>query len=130
VIPPLIERHAEKLKRVHAGVELKELPTNQVQAVIIEVPDVELPPGWNKSRTTIRFLVPLAYPAAPPDCFWADADLALHGGRAPQGSGRQPIPGLPDPLLWFSWHVQQWDPNRHTLASFFQVVKDRLWKAL
>src|SRR5438105_3315024 len=93
---------------------------------MVEVPEIDLPHGWSKPKTTVRFLVPFAYPAAPPDCFWADADLTLDGGRIPQGSGRQPIPGFPDQLLWFSWHVQQWDPNSHTLSSYLQVVKNRL----
>lgn len=126
MIPPLIERHVEKLRRIQPGVQIKEAPG--VQAVMVEIPDVQLPKGWNKERITVRFLVPLAYPAAPPDCFWVDEGFALEGGRMPQGSRLEPLAGVNLPLVWFSWHVQQWDPNTHTVSSFFQVIKDRLGK--
>jgi hypothetical protein len=125
MIPPLIAEHAEKLRRLHPGLRITEMPSGVAQAVLVEVPDVELPDAWNRPTTTVRFLVPLAYPAAPPDSFWADAGLALRDGRPPQGSRVQPLPGSAEPLLWFSWHVQQWNPNVHTVSSFLQVVKNR-----
>jgi hypothetical protein len=125
MIPPLIAQHAEKLRRSHPGVQVRELPAGDVQAVLVEVPNVQLPDTWNRPSTTVRFLVPLAYPAAPPDSFWTDAGLALRDGRPPQGSRMQPLPGSGEQLLWFSWHVQQWDPNSHTISSFLEVVKNR-----
>src|SRR6266487_1364163 len=125
MIPPLIAQHFERLRRLHPGARVREVPA--AQGVLVEVPDVPLPPGiWNSQATTVRFIVPFAYPSAPPDSFWTDTGLALRDGRPPQGARPQPIPGENDPLLWFSWHPQQWDPNAHTISSFLEVVKNRL----
>ena len=126
MIPPIISEHAERLREAYPDLRVSEMAN--ANAILVEVPGVVLPSGWNQDVTTVRFLVPLAYPAAPPDCFWADQVLALAGEREPTGSNRTPIPGLSEPLRWFSWHVQQWNPNSHTVSSFFQVVLDRLRK--
>ena len=128
MIPPLIEQHVEKLRRLYPDVRVRELPTPEVQGVLVEVPNIRLPAGWSRKTTTVRFVVPFAYPSAPPDSFWTDAGLTLEGGNPPQGARQQPIPGLPDAVQWFSWHVQQWDANAHTLLTFLEVVRDRLRK--
>src|SRR4051794_4527251 len=60
---------------------------------VVEVP-VQLPPGWSRTHTTIRFLVPVAFPAAQLDCFYADADLRLANGGMPMNSGMQPLNGV------------------------------------
>lgn len=124
MIPPIIGEHFERFRQAHPGAEMSEVPG--VSAVRIEVPDVPLSDEWNRKSTRIRFLVPLAYPSAPPDCFWADAGVALKGDVEPKGANHQPIPGTTESLRWFSWHVQQWNPNAHTISSFFQVILDRL----
>lgn len=133
MIPPLIERHAEELKkRLSNPLRWRDLSIGAsppIQAVAVEIENIVLPPGWSKTTTMVRFLVAHAYPVAPPDCFWADADLTLSGNRTPQNTGRNPMPGTTEPLLWFSWHVQQWDPNRHRLDSFYQAIRDRLERA-
>ena len=125
MIPPLIEEHAKKLKRMHPQLELTDLSSQGVQAISVEIKNVPLPTGWNRPVTTVKFLVPLAYPAAPPDCFWTEPGLALADGRPPQGSGVQAMPGTTEQVVWFSWHVQQWDPNIHTVSSFLELIKDR-----
>jgi hypothetical protein len=124
VIPPVIQEHADRLRASYPQMTLRE--TAAANAVLVEVPDVKLPPGWNRETTTVRFLIPLSYPNAAPDCFWADDSLALEDGREPQGTNHQPIPGESEPRRWFSWHVQQWNPNSHTVSSFLQVILDRL----
>jgi hypothetical protein len=126
MIPPLIQRDFDRLQRAYPTAKLRAPSDASVQGVVVEIPGVILPPGWSKPSTFIRFLVPLAYPAAPPDCFWADLDLTLQDGRLPNAARPQAIPGQQEPLLWFSWHVQQWDANTHTLVSFMQVVFARL----
>lgn len=128
MIPPLIAEHVAKLERPYPQLRTRELPG--VQGVLVELPGFPLPPGWSREETTIRFLVPYAYPSAPPDSFWTDAGLALANGTTPQGARPQPIPGTADDVLWFSWHVQQWDPNRHTVQTFVEVIRDRLRKVL
>lgn len=126
MISPILQEHFERFRASYPEAHISEL--RGTDAVVVEVPDVPLPPGWNRGSTTIKFVVPRAYPNAPPDCFWTDSGLALDGGREPQGTRSQPLPGQSEPLRWFSWHVQQWNPNAHTLASFFQVVLGRFRK--
>ena len=95
--------------------------------VLVTVPRVPLPAGWNKPATTIRFLVPVGYPFASLDCFWADADLRLEGERSPTNTGPNPIPEVSDGGLWFSWHLSQpWNPSRDTLSSWMNSICDRL----
>jgi hypothetical protein len=111
------------------AVEATTLPSG---AVLVTAPGIALPAGWSASTTTVRFLAPLGYPQAAPDCFWADNGLRLAGGAMPASSGNNNIiPETSIPGLWFSWHVQdRWDPNRDTLISWMNTIIDRLRRAL
>lgn len=94
--------------------------------VLVTVPDVPLPPGWNAASTAIFFLAPAGYPAAQPDCFWADASLRLASGMMPQASNMTPIPGEANPRLWFSWHLTGgWNPMRDSLLSYVRTIQGR-----
>lgn len=94
---------------------------------LVAVPGVHLPQGWSKASTTIRFLVPLGYPFAQLDCFWADSDLRLAHGAMPQNSASNPIPETTEQGLWFSWHLTYpWNPNRDTLSTWMNVVTERM----
>lgn len=96
-------------------------------AILVTIGSVSLPAGWSKAATSIRFLVPAGYPFAAPDCFWADNDLLLEGGRMPCNAGNNNvIPSTAESGLWFSWHVQGWNPNRDTLSSWMNTIGDRL----
>jgi len=97
---------------------------------VIKLPSVRLPAGWSKPSTDVFIVRPAGYPFAPPDCFWTDVDLRLADGRMPQNTGDSPIPGWPERVLWFSWHCQQWNPNRDTLLSWLKVVEQRLMMAV
>ena len=66
---------------------------------------------------------------ARPDCFWADSGLRLANGSLPQASNVQAIPETGDTGLWFSWHVQHWDPNRDSLITYIQVIRSRFKEA-
>lgn len=96
-------------------------------AVLITVPDVPLPPGWNRPTTTIYFMAPSGYPAAQPDCFWADASLRLANGGMPHATNIMPIPGDATPRVWFSWHLTGgcWNPLRDTLLSYVRTIQGR-----
>lgn len=126
---PVVQRQLDDLKRVYPGASAT---LRSDGSVLIVVPDLRLPDGWNERSTTVRFLAPVQYPIAQPDCFWTDPQLRLMpGNRTPQNTNTGPIPPAPGeaagpPLLWFSWHVQGWDPNRGSLLSFLQVIKNRL----
>lgn len=98
---------------------------------LVTIPRFALPPGWNRAHTQIKFFVPQGYPYARPDCFWADGDLRVQGrSDMPQNSQINPV--LPElgGLLWFSWHLQQWDPNRDDLLSWIGSIRDRMLRGV
>lgn len=92
--------------------------------LIVEVPDVVLPAGWSMPSTIVRWVLSPGYPAAQPDCFFADADLRLANGAMPVNSGLQQLQGRQ--LLWFSWHVQGWRPGHDDLVSYLRFIESRL----
>jgi len=120
---PIFDRHFDELTAKLPGAQRTPLSSG---AILIKVHPVQLPRGWNRSNTSIRFLAPNGYPFSQPDCFWADPGLALENGLAPQASNNQPIPELNEPGTWFSWHLQQWNPNKDSLLTFFRVIERRL----
>lgn len=68
------------------------------------------------------------YPQARPDCFWADGGLRLASGGMPINSAIQVIPDFPElgQLIWFSWHLTSWDPNRDNLVTYLHAIRRRL----
>lgn len=107
-----------------AGAAHRPLPSG---AGLVTVPTVTIPPGWSKTETSVRFVVPNGYPFAALDCFWADADLRLANGQVPQNANPQVLPEVSEDGLWFSWHLAHgWNANRDTLSSWMNTVLDRL----
>lgn len=96
---------------------------------VIRIPGVILPVGWNRAATEVRFVVPVGFPMARPDCFWADTDLRLATGAMPQNSGMTPVTGTQDVRLWFSWHLLGWNPLTDTVLTYARVIMDRLRRA-
>ena len=93
---------------------------------VVTIPNVVTGPKWSVPTTTVRFHVPVQYPTARPDCFWTDAALLLEGGRVPQNTGENALPGGANvPLRWFSWHVTHWSPNDDTLTTYLNVIRNR-----
>lgn len=92
---------------------------------LVTVSEVVLPAGWTLNTVTVRFIAPVGFPTAKPDCFWTDANLRLDGGRVPQNTGPNQLPNGPNPLLWFSWHLQNWDPNTDSLLTYLRVIENR-----
>ena len=98
---------------------------------LITIPGVEIGPGWNQNVVTVLFVAPPGYPAGRPDCFWVEpTGLRLASGATPQASNdSNPIPGDDRPgrrTTWFSWHLETWNPNTDTLATFFNAIMVRL----
>lgn len=95
---------------------------------LVEIHDVPLPAGWSQTSTSIRFLVPVAYPFAALDCFWADNGLRLASGNVPTNSGSDNVvPETQIAGLWFSWHLASpWNPSRDTLSSWMNSINDRM----
>lgn len=121
---PILDRQLEQMRQRFGTVNATRLGSG---TTLVEVPNVPLPPGWSAAATSIRFLVPAAYPFAALDCFWADAGLTLAGGGAPKNSGSNPIPEVAQGGLWFSWHLTgSWDPNRDTLSSWMNTILERM----
>ena len=121
----VLDAQIADLSARYPGVEAARLASG---TTLITVPRVRLPNGWSKDRTTVRFLVPPAYPYAALDCFWADEDLRLAGNRLPANSNDDnPIPEVGAKGLWFSWHLaQSWNPNWDSLSTWMNAVNDRL----
>ena len=118
-----IQQQFEILKNYIPKVELRELPD---RSCLIIASDVELPAGWSKPSVQVKFIAPIGYPLATPDCFWTDVDLRLANNGVPQNTGSNPIPHVGGQHLWFSWHVKSWNPNSDSLLTYFHVIKRRL----
>lgn len=117
-----VEQQFECLKVQFGTASIQSLPNG---TFLVTIPDVALPAGWNNASTMVKFVVPVGYPLAKPDCFWVDASLRLANGASPQNTGPNPIPGSPGPQLWFSWHVGPWSPSRDTLLTYVRVIQNR-----
>src|SRR5437016_1789483 len=118
VLTPIVLDHLNRLQDQYKEANWSDMGG----AVLVVVPGFKLPRGWSKSTATIRFVVPLGYPVARPDCFWADPDLRLEGNRTPQNTGFNLIPGTQEQLLWFSWHLQDWNANQSSLLTWLKVI--------
>src|SRR6266480_3513140 len=97
-------------------------------ARLIEIREYNLVAGWDQRVVTILFLAPPAFPAAQPDCFWVEpGPVRFNAGHTPQNTNdSNPIPEVGQRGTWFSWHMQSWNPNLHTLWSFFKAIEQRL----
>lgn len=103
-----------------AALERRELPDGSV----IVTTTMALPPGWNKQQTQVWFALPVAFPNAQPDCFFADLDLRLANGAQPANSGFQTL--ATQHLLWFSWHLSSWNPAQDNVDTYVRFIGRRL----
>jgi hypothetical protein len=95
------------------------------ESLLVSIPAIRLPTGWSQPFTPVWFLVPVGYPAAQPDCFWAAADLRLETGAPPSNAGAQQIPVVELHALWFSWHLANWNPATDTLSTYARFILRR-----
>lgn len=121
ILPP-VEAHFKRLRELYPSASCKAIGDGRF---LIHIPGVILPAGWSKSITNIWFIAPDGYPGAAPDCFWADPDLRLAGGRLPQNSSEQLVPGTTTPALWFSWHIGRWTPATHDMRTYASAMRSR-----
>jgi hypothetical protein len=125
-LTPILERHLEMLRSVFPGATAAPSPGG---ATLISIPDVALPAGWNRQRTSVWFIAPVGYPMAPPDSFWTEPGVMLASG-APAKNAQQQVPPFTTGLLtWFSWHAQRWNHQLDTLLTFARIVQGRLARA-
>jgi hypothetical protein len=118
-----IEQQFELLKSYFPEAELKPLPDG---SYLITASNVPLPAGWSRSSVQVKFIAPVGYPLARPDCFWTDSDLRLATTAMPQNTGPNQIPHVGGQHVWFSWHVASWNPNSDSLLTYMHVIKRRL----
>jgi hypothetical protein len=120
-----IEQQLQVLQTMCPGTSLTRLPSG---AHLVTIPTIKIPRGWNRDTVTIQFVAPPGYPAAQPDCFWVEpTGMRLKDGATPQGTNdSNPIPEIGPRGTWFSWHLQHWNPNNDSLATYFNVIMQRL----
>lgn len=118
-----LDAQLERLQQAYPGSTARTLSDGMV---LVTVPSIRLPGGWNQSHTAISFLVPVGYPMAKPDCFYADAGLRLANGNLPMNAAPQQVPHTSETRIWFSWHLATWHPTRDSLQTYVGVIRDRL----
>jgi len=123
-----IDRQIEELKLECPKATVTKLPSG---AHLISIPEVKLADGWNRESATVLFVAPPGYPGAQPDCFWLEpGGVRLKNGNLPdRANDANPVPEVGPRGTWFSWHVQQWNPNRDNLVVYYKVIKQRLFPA-
>lgn len=119
----VLEEQMAAVARVYPSAAMRETGDG-TQIVSVQLP---LCAGWNAASTLARFLVPIPFPAAHPDCFYADEGLRLASGGMPTNAGLQPLVG--EQLMWFSWHVSSWNPARESLLGYVRFITERLRRA-
>ena len=149
MINPIAQKQLEQVCNLYPMAHLNEGINNNVALFI---PGVILPKGYTHTICTIITKIPPGYPAAQPDGFWLDiVDIRLKNGNIilqTEHSTRYKntimemfygideyaysyaIPGFPNwtDITWFSWHLQQWNPNKDTLQSWVNAILYRLGK--
>ncbi len=118
-----LEQQFTLLQAHYPAATTRALPSG---ATAVIVPGVRLPGGWNRQDVDVKFVAPVGYPVARPDCFWVNPDLRLQNGNLPQAAQMQVLPETQEQHLWFSWHLQSWNPNADSLLSYFHMVMNRL----
>lgn len=124
-----INDELKAIKNIHnPNATIEQLPNG---SHLVALPNVKLCQGWNMEEVRVLFVAPPGYPTAQPDCFWVEPmGLRLQGGGTPQASNdSNVIPGdnkSDRKATWFSWHLQSWDPQRDTLATYVNVIMQRL----
>lgn len=127
MLSPITQRQFARLQERYADATMQELPSG---GAVVTLPNIKLPAGWSSPVTTVHFVVPAGYPGPTPDCFWANHDLLLGNGAAPQASqSPNTVPETNIQGRWFSWHVtdgqKNWNPNRDDLMVYVQIILDR-----
>jgi len=121
-----LTKDLEQLRNVYPDAVLERRPDG---SAFVSIPNFVLKTGWNRASVTVRFIAPVGYPLAQPDCFWTDRDLLLASGGPPMNSAENTGYGGAEPLRWFSYHVGTWRPNGDTLLTYAKLISKRLGEA-
>jgi len=82
-------------------------PRLERQGDWIKLPDYPLPPGWNRDKTDVAFVIPPTYPAAPPYAFFVPVGLRF-GEKMPNNYTEPANQVLP---FEGSWAIFSWSPG-------------------
>jgi len=119
----VVKAQFDELSEQFPNAELKELADG---SFLITISNISLPSGWSEDSVIVKFLAPVGYPHAKPDCFWVDPELKIMSiGGNPQAIQMKPLPDVGGNYMWFSWHIKKWNPNRDTLITFTRVILKR-----
>lgn len=121
--PPL-DRDLEELRAEGLEPEVHKQPNEWVFLVF---PAFTLPAHFSKAVSRLLIKIPPNYRAAKPDMFWLDADVALKAGGMPAGACQESVLG--ESWVRFSWHLQNWMPDRDRLLTFINFIRARLRQA-
>lgn len=99
---------------------------------LVFVPSVKLPDQYRENICTVLFVVPPGFPAAQPDHFFTDIEVRCndlsfpHNTRESNGILLSEI-GFPQwsHSMWWSWHLQMWNPNQSSLFTYMKVIEQR-----
>ena len=119
----LLPRVAEEIERIrtdYLNLQVQQRPDGSTYIII---PSISLPNGWNMPATKILVILPVQYPQASPQGFYADPNLKLADSRAPSGSGAAVIDS--EQWLRFCWNPQVWDMSRESLWKYIKFVETR-----
>jgi E2/UBC family protein E len=108
----LLDRQLKRLKDSYPSAVVEH---RQDGSALLTVPDLPMPPGWDRPRITISMILPAGYPTAKPSGFETAHDLQLADGRTPTaGRGDHTIDG--QRYAHFCWQPsQQWENDEHEL---------------
>ncbi len=112
----------------YAGAQWEDCPSSsEGDGRLVTIPDMFLPPGWDRTHATVAFWVPRYFPCARPRGFWTVERVYLEGDRLPQwtGMGYYTRP-LPPQFAWAWFHEpREWSPNGDTLLTYAHFVRMR-----
>lgn len=120
----IVDQHIETLRRKYGSAFVSDRRPDGTR--LVTIPEFPLPNGWNKRSTRVVFVVPLGFPVARPDSFWTNRDLRLSTGAIPTNTAENTNYGGTEPLLWFSFHAQHWNPAADSLLTYANIIRRRL----
>ena len=118
----ILDEQFGQLKNAFPAAQLEPKPDG---SAVIRLPAVALPNGWSVAATDVLFVVPVGYPVAKPDTFWADERLRLAGGAMPSNTSMNANYGGNQQMLWFSFHPNTWNPQLDNLLTYAKLIRRR-----
>lgn len=117
---PSVQSQVDRVLEDYPDAKVTEQSDGQLH---LEVPNIPLPGGWNKSQIRVLVIVPVGYPTTKLGGFFADRDLRLANGDNPKGASESSVGGTT--WLAFCWSSETWDHDRETLWRYIKFVESR-----